>query len=143
MLPAMLHIPTFIYFSQSCMQMMPRIAYQLHSIVATSPALSLQVSSRNSWQSIANLSQQIQNFSLQILHQPVRIDCLGLTVLNAYLMTRVSGVRVEKKIYTFYSIIISDCNRCLHLYDIYSTTYAQTECTLFIKRFQLIFLCLY
>lgn len=97
MLPAMLHIPTFIYFSQSCMQMMSRIAYQLHCIVATSPALSLQVSSRNSWQSIANLSQQIQNFSLQILHQPVRIDCLGLTVLNAYLMTRVSAVRVEKK----------------------------------------------
>lgn len=79
--------------------MMSRIAYQLHSIVATSPALSLQVSSRNFWQSIANLSQQIQNFSLQILHQPVRIDCLGLTVLNAYLMTRVSGVRVEKKKY--------------------------------------------
>lgn len=40
----MLQIPAIIYFSQSCMQMMSRIAYQLHSIVVTSPALSLQVS---------------------------------------------------------------------------------------------------
>ncbi|XP_060662403.1 gustatory receptor 8a [Drosophila nasuta] len=73
LLPAVLEIPAFIYVSQSCMQLMPRIAHQLHSIVITSPALSLQ----------------IQNFSLQLLHQGVRIDCLGITVLDSYLLTRI------------------------------------------------------
>ncbi|KAH8303973.1 hypothetical protein KR044_010950, partial [Drosophila immigrans] len=75
LLPAVLEIPAFVYVSQSCMQQVPRIAHQLHSIVVTaSPALSLQ----------------IQNFSLQLLHQRVRIDCLGIAILDSYLLTRVS-----------------------------------------------------
>lgn len=77
--------------------MMSRIAYQLHSIVVTSPALSLQVSNPPLTRALLIIisRQQIQNFSLQILHQPVRIDCLGMTVLNAYLLTRV-GVELEE-----------------------------------------------
>ncbi|KAH8386833.1 hypothetical protein KR093_002838 [Drosophila rubida] len=76
LLPAVLEVPAFIYVSQSCMQLMPRIAHQLHNIVVTSsPELSLQ----------------LQNFSLQLLHQYVRIDLLGIAVLDSYLLTRVGS----------------------------------------------------
>jgi len=49
-LPALLEIPAFIYASQSCMVVVPRIAHQLHNIVTDSgccscPDLSLQVGS--------------------------------------------------------------------------------------------------
>jgi len=43
LLTALLEIPAFIYVSQSCMQMVFRIAFQLHNIVVSTPALSLQV----------------------------------------------------------------------------------------------------
>lgn len=47
-LPALLEVPAFIYASQSCMVIVPRIAHQLHNIVTDSgccsfPDLSLQV----------------------------------------------------------------------------------------------------
>ncbi|KAH8287046.1 hypothetical protein KR054_001309 [Drosophila jambulina] len=79
LLPALLEIPAFIYASQSCMVIVPRIAHQLHSIVTDSGCCSFP-----------DLSLQIQNFSLQLLHQPVRIDCLGLTIMDCSLLTRVS-----------------------------------------------------
>ncbi|KAM8720713.1 hypothetical protein ACLKA7_006709 [Drosophila subpalustris] len=84
LLPAFLEIPAFIHVSQSCMQMVFRIAFQLHSIVVSSYAVSLQV----------------QNFSLQLLHQPVRIDCLGITVLDSYLLTRVATAVCTYMIFT-------------------------------------------
>ncbi|XP_034483279.1 gustatory receptor 8a [Drosophila innubila] len=84
LLPALLEIPAFIHVSQSCMQMVLRIAYQLHSIVVSSPALSLQV----------------QNFSLQLLHQPVRIHCLGITLLDSYLLTRIATAVCTYMIFT-------------------------------------------
>ncbi|KAH8356634.1 hypothetical protein KR084_010982 [Drosophila pseudotakahashii] len=77
-LPALLEIPAFIYASQSCMVIVPRIAHRLHNIVTDSGCCSC-----------ADLSLQIQNFSLQLLHQPMRIDCLGLTTLDCSLLTRV------------------------------------------------------
>ncbi|EDW00139.1 gustatory receptor 8a [Drosophila grimshawi] len=83
-LPAVLHVVVLIYASQSCMQMVPRIAYQLHNIVANSPALSLQ----------------IQNFSLQMLHEPVRIDCLGIIILDSHLLTRTACAVSTYMIYT-------------------------------------------
>ncbi|KAH8274228.1 hypothetical protein KR018_009080 [Drosophila ironensis] len=78
-IPALLEIPAFIYASQSCMLLVPRIAHQLHNIVPDSGCCSCP-----------DLSHQIQNFSLQLLHQPVRIDCLGLTILDCSFLTRVS-----------------------------------------------------
>ncbi|KAH8418970.1 hypothetical protein KR222_010591 [Zaprionus bogoriensis] len=84
LLPAILQIPTFIYFSMSCMLMMSRIAYQIHSIVVTASSLSLQ----------------IQNFSLQILHQPVHIDCLGMMTLDSYLLTRIAYAVCTYMIFT-------------------------------------------
>ncbi|KAH8238431.1 hypothetical protein KR032_006811 [Drosophila birchii] len=89
-LPALLEIPAFIYASQSCMVIVPRIAHQLHSIVTDSgccsfPDLSLQ---------------QIQNFSLQLLHQPVRINCLGLTLMDCSLLTRIACSVGTYMIYT-------------------------------------------
>ncbi|ALC49189.1 Gr8a, partial [Drosophila busckii] len=72
LLPAILEIPAFIFTSQSCMRLVPRIAFQLHNILCSSSSLSLQ----------------LQNFSLQILHQPVRFDCFGTIVLDNYLLTR-------------------------------------------------------
>ncbi|EDW82419.2 uncharacterized protein Dwil_GK25139 [Drosophila willistoni] len=81
-LPALLEIPAFIYTSRGCMEMLPRIAYKLHSITpgptsSSYPTLSLQV-------------KQIQNFSLQMMHQPVVIHALGITILDGYLLTRLA-----------------------------------------------------
>ncbi|XP_022208628.2 gustatory receptor 8a isoform X2 [Drosophila obscura] len=76
--PALFEIPAFIYASQSCMVMVPRIAHQLHNIVTDTGCCSFP-----------DLSLQIQNFSLQILHQPLRINCLGITILDCFLITRV------------------------------------------------------
>ncbi|XP_030386710.1 gustatory receptor 8a [Scaptodrosophila lebanonensis] len=77
LLPGFLQIPAFIQVSQSCMYLVKRIAYRLHSIVA-----------RNSIGS-SPLSLQIQNFSLQILHQNIRIHCLGIATIDGYLLTRI------------------------------------------------------
>ncbi|XP_017055498.1 gustatory receptor 8a [Drosophila ficusphila] len=88
-LPALLEIPAFIYASQSCMVIVPRIAYQLHSIVTDSGCCSSP-----------DLSLQIQNFSLQLLHQPVRIDCMGLTILDCSLLTRIACSVGTYMIYT-------------------------------------------
>ncbi|BFG01718.1 gustatory receptor 8a [Drosophila madeirensis] len=78
-LPALIEIPAFIYASQSCMVMLPRIAHQLHNIVTDTGCCSFP-----------ELSLQIQNFSLQILHQPLRINCLGITILDCCLLTRIA-----------------------------------------------------
>ncbi|KAH8241663.1 hypothetical protein KR038_007399 [Drosophila bunnanda] len=88
-LPALLEIPAFIYASQSCMVIVPRIAHQLHSIVTDSGCCSSP-----------DLSLQIQNFSLQLLHQPVRIDCLGLTIMDCSLLTRIACSVGTYMIYT-------------------------------------------
>ncbi|XP_016937252.2 gustatory receptor 8a [Drosophila suzukii] len=88
-LPALLEIPAFIYASQSCMVVVPRIAHQLHNIVTDSGCCSCP-----------DLSLQIQNFSLQLLHQPVRIDCLGLTTLDCSLLTRIACSVGTYMIYT-------------------------------------------
>ncbi|XP_052857809.1 gustatory receptor 8a [Drosophila gunungcola] len=88
-LPALLEIPAFIYASQSCMVIVPRIAHQLHNIVTDSVCCSCP-----------DLSLQIQNFSLQLLHQPVRIDCLGLTTLDCSLLTRIACSVGTYMIYT-------------------------------------------
>ncbi|XP_017156987.2 gustatory receptor 8a [Drosophila miranda] len=77
-LPALFEIPAFIYASQSCMVIVPRIAYQLHNIVTETGCCGF-----------ADLSLQIQNFSLQILHQPLCINCLGVTILDCCLLTRI------------------------------------------------------
>ncbi|XP_016986235.1 gustatory receptor 8a [Drosophila rhopaloa] len=87
--PALLEIPAFIYASQSCMVILPRIAHQLHNIVTDSACCSCP-----------DLSLQIQNFSLQLLHQPVRIDCLGLTTLDCGLLTRIACSVGTYMIYT-------------------------------------------
>ncbi|EDX17490.1 gustatory receptor 8a [Drosophila simulans] len=87
--PALLEIPAFIYASQSCMVVVPRIAHQLHNIVTDSGCCSCP-----------DLSLQIQNFSLQLLHQPVRIDCLGLTILDCSLLTRMACSVGTYMIYT-------------------------------------------
>ncbi|KAI8033364.1 hypothetical protein M5D96_013890 [Drosophila gunungcola] len=105
-LPALLEIPAFIYASQSCMVIVPRIAHQLHNIVTDSvccscPDLSLQVPYLPFADFISNhFPLQIQNFSLQLLHQPVRIDCLGLTTLDCSLLTRIACSVGTYMIYT-------------------------------------------
>ncbi|XP_017063951.1 gustatory receptor 8a [Drosophila eugracilis] len=89
LLPALLEIPALIYASQSCMVIVPRIAHQLHNIVTDSGCCSCP-----------DLSLQIQNFSLQLLHQPIRIDCLGLTILDCSLLTRIACSVGTYMIYT-------------------------------------------
>ncbi|KAH8402896.1 hypothetical protein KR009_009420, partial [Drosophila setifemur] len=88
-LPALLEIPAFIYVSQSCMVIVPRIAHQLHNIVTDAGCCSSP-----------DLSRQIQNFSLQLLHQPVRIDCMGLTILDCSFLTRMACSVGTYMIYT-------------------------------------------
>ncbi|KAH8344867.1 hypothetical protein KR067_009665 [Drosophila pandora] len=88
-IPAVLEIPAFVYASQSCMVLVPRIAHQLHNIVPSSGSCSYP-----------DLSLQIQNFSLQLLHQPISINCMGLTVMDCSFLTRIACSVGTYMIYT-------------------------------------------
>ncbi|EDW08053.1 gustatory receptor 8a isoform X1 [Drosophila mojavensis] len=84
LLPAVLHIPAFLYTCQSFMQIVPRIAYRLHNIATSCSPVSLQ----------------IQNFSLQILHEQMRIDCMGIVILDNHLLTQIAYAVCTYMIFT-------------------------------------------
>ncbi|XP_012161679.1 gustatory receptor 8a isoform X2 [Ceratitis capitata] len=77
MLPAYLEIPSLLLTSQKCMNEVKFIAFELHNI---------RSSVDNSLISI-----QIQNFSLQILHQKIRIDGLGISALDGKMLVSILG----------------------------------------------------
>ncbi|XP_011185251.1 gustatory receptor 8a [Zeugodacus cucurbitae] len=77
LLPAYLEIPALLLTSQKCMNEVKFIAFELHNI---------RSSVDNSLISI-----QIQNFSLQILHQKIRIDGLGISALDGKMLVSIVG----------------------------------------------------
>ncbi|XP_037937665.1 gustatory receptor 8a-like [Teleopsis dalmanni] len=77
LIPAILEIPVFLLTSKYCMAMVKRITYQLHNIIREAHDI--------------KISMQIQNFSLQILHQHIRIDGIGIAVMDGYMLTRAVG----------------------------------------------------
>ncbi|XP_065365274.1 gustatory receptor 8a-like [Calliphora vicina] len=79
LLPTFLEIPAFLITSKNCMDVVKLITFNLHSIIS-------QFNNTNSI-----ISTQLQNFSLQILHQRICINGIGITRMDGYMLTRVIG----------------------------------------------------
>ncbi|XP_054728918.1 gustatory receptor 8a-like [Anastrepha obliqua] len=77
MLPAFLEIPALLLTSQKCMNVVKFITFELHNI-------------RSSVENTI-ISVQIQNFSLQMLHQKIRIDGMGISPLDGKMLIRIVG----------------------------------------------------
>lgn len=128
----MLEIPAFVYASQSCMVHVPRIAHQLHNIVPSSgscsyPDLSLQVSLPPVLEFSTTYPLQIQNFSLQLLHQPISINCMGLTVLDCSFLTRVGAVTLWDDPSPSDCLLLTDCLLRWNIYDLHHPVYAEIQ----------------
>ncbi|XP_055911250.1 gustatory receptor 8a [Eupeodes corollae] len=77
LVPAILEIPMFLLTAKSCMNAAKYISYRVHNL-------------KHSADNIA-ASVQIQNFSLQILHQQIKIDGLGIASMDGYMLTKAVG----------------------------------------------------
>ncbi|KNC32520.1 putative gustatory receptor 8a [Lucilia cuprina] len=78
-IPACFQIPVFLITSKNCMDVVKLITFNLHSIVS-------QFENHSSI-----VSTQLQNFSLQILHQRICINGIGITRMDGYMLTRAIG----------------------------------------------------
>ncbi|TMW52134.1 hypothetical protein DOY81_002769, partial [Sarcophaga bullata] len=79
LIPVVLEIPAFLITSKNCMEVVKHITFNLHSIIS-------QFNNNN-----PVLSIQLQNFSLQILHQKICINGVGITRMDGYMLTRAIG----------------------------------------------------
>ncbi|XP_055842745.1 gustatory receptor 8a [Episyrphus balteatus] len=77
LVPAILEIPMFLLTAKSCMNAAKYISYRVHNL-------------KHSADNIA-ASVQIQNFSLQLLHQQIKIDGLGIASMDGYMLTKAVG----------------------------------------------------
>ncbi|KAM7349521.1 gustatory receptor 8a-like [Cochliomyia hominivorax] len=79
LLPACMQIPAFLITSKNCMDVVKLITFNLHSIIT-------QCKNQT-----GIISTQLQNFSLQILHQRICINGIGITRMDGYMLTRAIG----------------------------------------------------
>ncbi|XP_061395345.1 gustatory receptor 8a [Musca vetustissima] len=79
LIPAFMQIPMFLIFSKNCMDVVKFITLNLHSIIS-------QFNNQNTC-----ISLQLQNFSLQILHQHICINGVGIARMDGYMLTRAVG----------------------------------------------------
>uniref|UniRef100_A0A1I8NXI6 Gustatory receptor n=1 Tax=Stomoxys calcitrans TaxID=35570 RepID=A0A1I8NXI6_STOCA len=77
--PAFMQIPMFLISSKCCMDVVKSITLNLHGIIS-------QFNDQN-----IIISTQLQNFSLQILHQEIIINGIGISRMDGYMLTRVIG----------------------------------------------------
>ncbi|XP_073832075.1 gustatory receptor 8a [Musca autumnalis] len=79
LIPAFMQIPMFLISSKACMDVVKFITLNLHNIIT-------QFNNQNT-----SVSLQLQNFSLQILHQNICINGVGIARMDGYMLTRAIG----------------------------------------------------
>uniref|UniRef100_A0A1I8M1M1 Uncharacterized protein n=1 Tax=Musca domestica TaxID=7370 RepID=A0A1I8M1M1_MUSDO len=79
LIPSLLQCPMFLIASKCCMNTIQDITQNLHCIDS-------QFGNDKN-----EISIQLQNFSLQILHQNISINGIGITRMDGYMLTRLIG----------------------------------------------------